>query len=76
MEQQNNNNNIAIAVVALARVVYVIILGSLTSWLLGTKGFDHGFWWGALSVIMIIWTASKTVKTVSFITLALTLKDD
>lgn len=76
MEQQNNNDNKAVAIVALARVVYVTILGSITSWLLGVKGFDHGFWWGALSVVMIIWTASKTVEAVTFITLALTLKDD
>lgn len=76
MEQQNNNDNIAIAVVAFARIAYATILGSLTCWLLSTKGFDHGFWWGALSAIMILWTANKAVETVSFITLALTLKDD
>lgn len=76
MEQQNNNDNIAVAVVTLARVAYTTILGSLTGWLLNVKGFDHGFWWGALSVIMILWTANKAVETISFITLALTLKDD
>lgn len=76
MEQQNNNDNKAVAIVALARVVYVTILGSLTSWLLGVKGFDHGFWRGALSVIMILWTVSKAIETISFITLAVTCKDD
>lgn len=76
MEQQNNNDNIAIAIVALARVAYTVILCSITGWLLNIKGFDHGFWWGALSVIMILWTANKSVETISFITLALTLKDD
>lgn len=76
MEQQNNNDNIAIAVVALARVAYTVILGSLTGWLLNVKGFDHGFWWGALSVVMILWTPNKAVEAISFITLALILKDD
>lgn len=76
MEQQNNNDNIAITVIALARVTYTVILGSLTGWLLSVKGFDHGFWWGVLSVIMILWTAEKAVEAISFITLALTLKDD
>lgn len=76
MEQQNNNDNTAIAIIALARVAYTVILGSLTGWLLNVKGFDHGFWWGALSVVMILWTANKAVETISFITLALTLKDD
>lgn len=76
MEQQNNNDNASIAVIALARVAYTVILGSLTGWLLGVKGFDHGFWWGALSVIMILWTARKAVEAITFIALALTLKDD
>ena len=76
MEQQNNNDNIAIAVIALARVAYTMILGSLTGWLLNVKGFDHGFWWGALSTIMILWTAKKAIEAITFITLALTLKDD
>jgi hypothetical protein len=76
MEQQNNNDNTAIAIIALARVAYTVILGSLTGWLLSVRGFDHGFWWGALSVIMILWTANKAIEAISFITLALTLKDD
>ena len=76
MEQQNNNDNVAIAIVAFARVAYTIILGSLTGWLLSVKGFDHGFWWGALSVVMILWTARKAVEAITFITLALTLNDD
>lgn len=76
MEQQNNNDNIAIAVVALARVAYTVILGSLTGWLLNVKGFDHGFWWGALSAVMILWTAKKAIEAITFIILALTLKDD
>lgn len=76
MEQQNNNDNVAIAIVAFARVAYTIILGSLTGWLLSVKGFDHGFWWGALSVIMILWTVNKAIETISFITIALTCKDD
>lgn len=76
MEQQNNNDNAAIAIVAFARVAYTIILGSLTGWLLSAKGFDHGFWWGALSVVMILWTVRKAVEAITFITLALTLKDD
>mgnify|MGYP007018406541 CR=1 FL=1 len=76
MEQQNNNDNVAIAIVAFARVAYTIILGSLTGWLLSVKGFDHGFWWGALSVVMILWTVSKAIETVSFITIAVTCKDD
>lgn len=74
--EQNNNDNIAIAAVALARVAYTVILGSLTGWLLNVKGFDHGFWWGALSVIMILWTARKALEAITFITLALTLEDD
>lgn len=74
--EQNNNDNIAIAVVALARVAYTVILGLLTCWLLNVKGFDHGFWWGALSAIMILWTAKKAIEAITFITLALTLKDD
>nr|DAJ95251.1 MAG TPA: hypothetical protein [Caudoviricetes sp.] len=74
--EQNNNDNIAIAVVALARVAYTVILGLLTGWLLNVKGFDHGFWWGALSAIMILWTAKKAIEAITFITLALTLKDD
>lgn len=76
MEQQNNNNNVAITIVAFARVAYTIILSSLTIWLLSVKGFYHGFWWGALSVVMILWTTRKTVEAITFITLALTLKDD
>lgn len=76
MEQQDTNDNKAILIVALARVAYAVILGSLTGWLLNVKGFDHGFWWGALSVIMIMWTARKAVEAITFITLALTLKDD
>lgn len=76
MEQQDTNDNKAILIVALARVAYTVILGSLTGWLLNVKGFDHGFWWGALSVIMIMWTARKAVEAITFITLALTLKDD
>lgn len=76
MEQQNNNDNVAIAIVAFARVAYTIILGSLTGWLLNVKGFDHGFWWGLLSVVMVLWTVSKAIETVSFITIAITCKDD
>jgi hypothetical protein len=76
MEQQNNNDNVAIAIVAFARVAYTVVLGSLTGWLLSVKGFDHGFWWGVLSVVMILWAVSKAIETISFITLALTLKDD
>lgn len=76
MEQQNSNDNKAILVVAFARVAYTTILGSLTGWLLNVKGFDHGFWWGALSVVMILWTAKKAIEAITFITLALTLKDD
>ena len=74
--EQNNNDNIAIAAVALARVAYTMILCSLTGWLLNVRGFDHGFWWGALSTIMILWTAKKAIEAITFITLALTLKDD
>lgn len=76
MEQQNNNDNVAITIVAFARVAYTIILGSLTGWLLSAKGFDHGFWWGALSVIMIVCTVNKAIETISFTTIALTCKDD
>lgn len=76
MEQQNNNDNTAIAIIALARVAYTVILGLLTGWLLNVKGFDHGFWWGALSVVMILWTVSKAIETVSFITIAVTCNDD
>lgn len=76
MEQQTSNDNKAILVVAFARVAYATILGSLTGWLLNVKGFDHGFWWGTLSVIMILWTAEKAIEAITFITLALTLKDD
>lgn len=76
MEQQNNNDNKALLIIAFARIAYTVILGSLTGWLLNVKGFDHGFWWGALSVIMILWTVSKAIETISFITIALTCKDD
>ena len=76
MEQQNNNDNKALFIIAFARIAYTVILGSLTGWLLSVKGFDHGFWWGVLSVIMILWTARKAVEVITFITLALTLKDD
>lgn len=76
MEQQNNNDNVAIAIVAFARVAYTVVLGSLTGWLLSVKGFDHGFWWGVLSVVMILWTVSKAIETISFITIAVACKDD
>ena len=77
MEQQNNNDyHKAMVVVAFARIMYVAVLGALTSWLLSTKGFDSGFWWGLLSVVMILWTVSKAIETVSFITIAVTCKDD
>lgn len=76
MKQQNNNDNTAIAIIALARVAYTVILGSLTGWLLNVKGFDHGFWWELLSIIMILWTVSKAIETISFITIAVTCKDD
>lgn len=76
MEQQNNNDNTAIAIIALALVAYTVILGSLTAWLLTAKGFDNGFWWGLLSVVMILWTVSKAIETISFITIAVTCRDD
>lgn len=76
MEQQNNNDNKALLIIAFARIAYTAILGSLTGWLLNVKGFDHGFWWGALSVIMILWTVNKAIETISFITIVLTCKDD
>lgn len=76
MEQQNNNDNKALFIITFARIAYTVILGSLTGWLLSVKGFDHGFWWGALSVIMILWTVNKAIETISFVTIALTLKDD
>lgn len=77
MEQQNNNDyHKAMVVVAFARIMYVTVLGVLTAWLLNTKGFDSGFWWGLLSVIMILWTVSKAIETISFITIAVTCKDD
>lgn len=77
MEQQNNNDyHKAMVVVAFARIMYVTVLGVLTAWLLSTKGFDSGFWWSLLSVIMILWTVSKAIETISFITIAVTCKDD
>lgn len=76
MEQQNNNDNKALFIIAFARIAYTVILGSLTGWLLGVKGLDHGFWWGALSVVMILWTVNKAIETISFITIVLTCKDD
>lgn len=77
MEQQNNNDyHKAMVVVAFVRIMYVTVLGVLTSWLLSVKGFDSGFWWGLLSIIMILWTVSKAIETVSFITIAVTCKDD
>lgn len=77
MEQQNNNDyHKAMAVVAFARIMYTVVLGALTAWLLTVKGFDNGFWWGILSVVMILWTVSKAIETVSFITIAVTCKDD
>lgn len=77
MEQQNNNDyHKAMVVVAFVRIIYVTVLGVLTAWLLSTKGFDSGFWWGLLSIVMILWTVSKAIETISFITLAVTCKDD
>lgn len=77
MEQQNNNDyHKAMVVVAFVRIIYVTVLGVLTAWLLSVKGFDSGFWWGLLSIIMILWTVSKAIETVSFITIAVTCKDD
>lgn len=77
MEQQNNNDyHKAMVVVAFVRIMYVTVLGVLTAWLLSTKGFDSGFWWGLLSIVMILWTVSKAIETISFITLAVTCKDD
>lgn len=77
MEQQNNNDyHNAMVVVAFVRIMYVTVLGVLTAWLLSTKGFDSGFWWGLLSIVMILWTVSKAIETISFITLAVTCKDD
>ena len=76
MEQQNNNDNVAIAIVVFERIAYTVTLGSLTGWLLNVKGCDHGFWWGALSVVMILWTAGKAIEAITFIALALALKDD
>lgn len=77
MEQQNNNDyHKAMVVVAFARIMYVTVLGVLTAWLLSVKGFDSGLWWGLLSIIMILWTVSKAIETVSFITIAVTCKDD
>lgn len=77
MEQQNNNNyHKAMVVVAFARIMYVTVLGVPTAWLLGTKGFDSGFWWGLLSIVMILWTVSKAIETISFIAIAVTCKDD
>lgn len=77
MEQQNNKDyHTAMVVVAFARIMYVTVLGILTAWILSTKGFDNGFWWGLLSVVMILWTVSKAIETISFITLAVTCKDD
>ena len=77
MEQQNNNDyHKAMVVVAFVRIMYVTVLGVLTAWLLSTKGFDSGFWWGLLSIVMILWTVSKAIETISFITLTVTCKDD
>ena len=77
MEQQNNNNHhTAMVVVAFARIMYTVVLGVLTAWLLSTKGFNSGFWWGLLSIIMILWTVSKAIEIISFITIAVTCKDD
>lgn len=77
MEQQNNNDyNKAMVVVAFARIMYTVVLGTLTAWLFSVKGFDSGFWWGLLSIIMILWTVSKAIETISFITIAVTCKDD
>lgn len=77
MEQQNNNDyHKAMVVVAFVRIMYVTVLGVLTAWLLSTKGFDSGFWWGLLSIVMILWTVNKAIETISFITLAVTCKDD
>lgn len=77
MEQQNNNDyHKAMVVVVFVRIMYVTVLGVLTAWLLSVKGFDSGFWWGLLSIIMILWTVSKAIETVSFIIIAVTCKDD
>lgn len=77
MEQQNNNDyHKGMVVVAFARIMYTVVLGTLTAWLLSVKGFDSGFWWGLLSIIMILWTVSKAIETISFITIAVTCKDD
>lgn len=77
MERQNNNDyHKAMVVVAFARIMYAVVLGVLTAWLLSMKGFNSGFWWGLLSIIMILWTVSKAIETISFITIAVTCKDD
>lgn len=75
-QQQNTNDNKALFIIAFARIAYTVILGLLTGWLLSVKGFDHGFWWGALSVIMILWTVNKAIETISFVTIVLMCKDD
>lgn len=75
-QQQNTNNNKALFFIAFAKIAYTVVLGLITSWLLNTKGFDHGFWWGALSVIMIVCTVNKAIETILFTTIALTCKDD
>lgn len=43
MEQQNTNDNKVLFIIAFAKIAYTVFLGLITSWLLNTKGFDHGF---------------------------------
>lgn len=53
--------------VILMRVIYTSLLGYIT-WIVTTsKGLNHGFWWGLLSIIMIVWTASKLIETIGTI---------
>lgn len=58
------NEKKAMITVVLMKVIYTSLLGYITWIITSSKGFDHGFWWGLLSIIMVVWTASKLIETV------------
>ena len=57
----------AMRTVVLMKVIYTSLLGYITWIVTSSKGLDHGFWWGLLSIIMVVWTASKLIETVGTI---------
>lgn len=66
----------AMRVVVLMRVVYTSLLGYITWIVISSKGLDHGFWWGLLSIIMVVWTASKLIETAGTILIYVTAMNE